>query len=101
DGVTRDTTLQLARDWGMRVAERPITIDEVFTAARNGRLQEAFGMGTAAVISPVSELIYKGDRIPISNGQVGPLAQRLFDEISDIQRGLKPDPHGWVVEIES
>lgn len=100
DGVTRDTTMQLAKDWGIRVVERPITVDEVFTAGRNGRLQEAFGMGTAAVISPVSELAYKGEKLTISNGKVGPLAQRLFDEISDIQRGLKPDPHGWVVEIK-
>lgn len=99
DGVTRDTTMQLAKDWGIRVVERPITVDEVFTAGHNGRLQEAFGMGTAAVISPVSELAYKGEKLTISNGKVGPLAQRLFDEISDIQRGLKPDPHGWVVEI--
>jgi branched-chain amino acid aminotransferase len=101
EGVTRDTVLQLAKDWGIRVAERPISIDEVFKAARNSRLQEAFGMGTAAVISPVSELAYKGERVTISNGQVGPLAQRLFDEISAIQRGLKPDPHGWTVEIKS
>ena len=99
DGVTRDTTMQLAKDWGIRVVERPITVDEVFTAGRNGRLQEAFGMGTAAVISPVSELAYKGEKLRISNGKVGPLAQRLFDDISDIQRGLKPDLHGWVVEI--
>jgi branched-chain amino acid aminotransferase len=100
DGVTRDTTLQLAKDWGIRVVERPITVDEVFAAGRGGRLQEAFGTGTAAVISPVSELAYKNDKLTISNGKVGPLAQRLFDEISDIQRGLKPDPHGWVVEIK-
>ena len=99
DGVTRDTTMQLAKDWGIRVVERPITVEEVFAAGHNGRLQEAFGMGTAAVISPVSELAYKGEKLTISNGKVGPLAQRLFDEISDIQRGLKPDPHGWVVEI--
>jgi branched-chain amino acid aminotransferase len=101
EGVTRDTVLQLAQDWHIRVNERPITITEVFDAARNGRLREAFGMGTAAVISPVSELCYQGKRITISDGQVGPLAQRLFDEISAIQRGLKPDRHGWVVEVES
>ncbi len=100
DGVTRDTTKQLVKDWGIRVVERPITIDEVLTASRNGRLQEAFGMGTAAVISPVSELGYKGEKITLGTGKVGPLAQRLFDEISNIQRGLKPDPHGWVVEIQ-
>jgi len=100
EGVTRDTVLQLVRDWGIQVAERPITVTEVFAATRNGRLREVFGMGTAAVISPVSELSYQDQTVTINNGQVGPLAQRLFDEISAIQRGLKPDPHGWVVEVD-
>jgi branched-chain amino acid aminotransferase len=98
-GITRDTVLQLARDWGIRVAERQISIDEVFTATKNGRLSEVFGMGTAAVISPVCELAYKDEKLAIGGGKVGPLAQRLFDDISAIQRGLKPDPHGWMVEI--
>jgi branched-chain amino acid aminotransferase len=101
EGVTRDTVLQLARDWNIPIAERLISIDEVIASAGNGRLSEAFGMGTAAVISPVSHFVYKGEEIQIGNGKVGPLAQRLFDEISDIQRGLKPDPHHWVVEIEA
>lgn len=101
DGVTRDTVLQLARDWRIPVSERLITVEEVLTAASNGRLTEAFGTGTAAVISPVSDFVYKGENIRVGDGNVGPLAQRLFDEISDIQRGLKPDPHGWVVEIKS
>jgi branched-chain amino acid aminotransferase len=69
-------------------------------AAETGRLQEIFGMGTAAVISPVSELSYKGHSLTVNNAQVGPLAERLFEEISAIQRGLRPDPHGWVVEVE-
>jgi branched-chain amino acid aminotransferase len=98
-GITRDTVLQLARDWGIRVAERQISIDEVFTASKSGRLSEVFGMGTAAVISPVSELAYKDEKLAIGDGKVGPLAQRLFDDISAVQRGLKPDPHGWVAEI--
>jgi branched-chain amino acid aminotransferase len=93
DGITRDTVLQLARDWGIRVAERPSSITEVFAVARSGQLREVFGMGTAAVISPVSELSYQDQRVTINNGQVGPLAKRLFEEISAIQYGLKPDPH--------
>src|SRR5262245_51960981 len=97
-GITRDTVLQLARDWGIRVAERQISIDEVFTVVKNGRLSEVFGMGTAAVISPVCELAYKGEKLAIGDGKVGPLAQRLFDDISAIQRGLTADPHGWMVE---
>ena len=101
EGVTRDTVLQLAGDWGIQITERPITISEVFASARDGRLREVFGMGTAAVISPVSELSYQGHSVTFNHGEVGPLAQRLFDEISAIQRGLKPDPHGWVVEVEA
>jgi branched-chain amino acid aminotransferase len=101
EGVTRDTVLQLVKDWGIRIAERPISITEVLAAASTGRLREVFGMGTAAVVSPVGELSYQGQSVMINNGQVGPLAQRLFDEITAIQRGLKPDPHGWVVEVES
>ena len=99
-GITRDSVLQLAKDWSIPVAERPITIDAVFSAAETDQLQEIFGMGTAAVISPVSELSYKGQSLTVNNGQVGPLAERLFEEISAIQRGLKPDPHGWVAELE-
>jgi branched-chain amino acid aminotransferase len=99
-GITRDTVLQLARDWGIPVVERQISIHEVCTAARNGRLREVFGMGTAAVISPVSELAYKGERLVIADGKVGPLAQRLFTDIAAIQRGLQADPHNWVVEIQ-
>jgi branched-chain amino acid aminotransferase len=101
EGVTRDTVLQLARDSSIPVAERLISVDEVVAAAHNGRLSEAFGMGTAAVVSPVSHLVYKEEEVKVGDGKVGPLAQRLFDEISDIQRGLKPDPHKWVVEIEA
>jgi branched-chain amino acid aminotransferase len=101
EGVTRDTVLQLARDWNIPVSERLISVDEVIAAAGKGRLSEAFGMGTAAVVSPVSDFVYKGENIRVGDGKVGPLAQRLFDEISAIQRGLKADPHGWVVEINS
>ena len=101
EGVTRASVLQLAQDFGMQVAERPITITEVLTAARNGLLREVFGAGTAAVISPVSELSYKDETVVVNNGQVGPLSQRLFDELSAIQRDLKPDRHGWMVEVDS
>ncbi|MGE0383825.1 MAG: branched-chain amino acid aminotransferase [Gammaproteobacteria bacterium] len=100
DGVTRDTVLQIARDWRVPVAQRPITVDEIISGAQNGRLTEAFGTGTAAVISPVSEFVFKGESVRIGNGGVGQLAQRLFDHISAIQRGLAPDPHGWVMEVD-
>lgn len=99
EGVTRDSVLQLARDEGVRVAERPVTIDEVLASARDGMLREVFGTGTAAVISPVGELAYKGERIRVHDGEVGPLSQRLFNTLSDIQRGRMPDRHGWMTPI--
>ena len=99
EGVTRDSVLQLAKDSGTVVEERPISVTEVFNAARDGTLTEVFGMGTAAVISPVSELSYKKQNVLINNGKVGPLAQQLFNDLSDIQRGIKPDDHRWMVPV--
>jgi len=98
-GVTRDSALVLAREWGLRVSERAITIDEVIEAAHRGTLQEVWATGTAAVISPVGELAYKDERIPINGGRTGPLAQRLYDTIVSIQYATAPDPHGWTVEV--
>ena len=98
-GVTRDSALTLMREWGLRVAERQIAIDEVIAAARSGRLVEAWGTGTAAVISPVGELSYKGERLVIHGGKIGELSQKLYDTIVEIQYGAAPDPHGWTVEV--
>lgn len=93
-GVTRDSVLTLLRDWGLRITERPIAIDEVTEAARAGRL-EMWGTGTAAVISPVGELGYKGQRHVINGGRTGDLTRKLYDTIVGIQYGTAPDPHGW------
>lgn len=93
-GITRDSVLTLLRDWGLRVSERPVSIDEVLAAARAGTL-EMWGTGTAAVISPVGELGYKGERYVIGDGKTGALTQKLYDTIVGIQYGTAPDPHGW------
>jgi branched-chain amino acid aminotransferase len=93
-GITRDSVLTLLRDWGLRVSERPIAIDEVLAAARAGTL-EMWGTGTAAVISPVGELGYKGERYTINGGVTGALTQKLYDTIVGIQYGTAPDPHSW------
>jgi branched-chain amino acid aminotransferase len=98
-GVTRDSALTLMREWGLRVGERPISIDEVAQAHRGGTLKEVWGTGTAAVISPVGELTYKGEKMVINNGEVGPLTQRLYDAIVGIQYAKAPDAHGWLVEV--
>jgi branched-chain amino acid aminotransferase len=93
-GITRDSVIALLRDWGMKVTERPIPIDEVLDAAKANRL-EMWGTGTAAVISPVGELGYKGERYVINGGKTGGLTQKLYDTIVGIQYGTAPDPHGW------
>ncbi len=98
-GVTRDSALTLMRDWGLRVSERPVTIDEVAAAARKGTLEEVWGTGTAAVISPVGELAYKGERLVINGGQIGTLTQKLYDAIVGIQYGTAPDTRGWTVPV--
>ncbi len=98
-GVTRDSVLALAKSWGMPVSERRISIDEVFEAHTAGRLSEIFGSGTAAVVSPVGELKYEDRVITIGGGKVGPVAQRLFDIISDIQYGRAKDTLGWIEPV--
>jgi len=98
-GVTRDSALTLMREWGLRVSERPIAIDEVVAAARNGTLREVWGTGTAAVISPVGELSYQGERLVINGGKIGELTQRLYQAIVDIQYARVPDTRGWTVAV--
>ena len=98
-GVTCDSALALMREWGLRVSERPVTIDEVTEAAERGTLAEVWGTGTAAVISPVGELAYQGRRIVINGGRIGPLTQRLYDAIVAIQYGTAPDPRRWTVRV--
>lgn len=98
-GITRDTALCLLREWGVAVSERPIAIDEVQEAAARGRLQEMWGAGTAAVISPVGELAYRDERIVINEGRIGALTQRLYDAVTAIQYARVPDTHGWLVPV--
>lgn len=98
-GVTRDSVIHIARDWGLTVTERKISIDEVFAASKNGTLKEAFGTGTAAVISPVGEICHDGACLEINGGQTGPLASKLYDYITGVQYGDEPDKYGWVHTI--
>jgi branched-chain amino acid aminotransferase len=98
-GITRNSVLKLAEKWEIPVQERKITIDEVLEACRNGSLQEAFGTGTAAVISPVGELFYKEQTYTINNCEAGELSRRLFDELQAIQAGKAEDPFKWVERV--
>jgi branched-chain amino acid aminotransferase len=99
-GVTRDTVIQLAKEWGIKVSERPIKITEIFDAYKKGKLQEAFGTGTAAVISPVGLFKYHDEEIIVNNMEIGPLAQKFYDTITGIQYGEIEDTHGWNVHID-
>ncbi len=98
-GITRRSCIQLLRDWGYEVEERRISAEELFEAAKNGTLEEAWGTGTAAVISPIGELAEGEEKVTINGGQIGPVTQRLYDELTGIQWGRQADPHNWVMKI--
>lgn len=98
-GITRKTVIEQAKRWGYNVIERRISITEIRDAYRRGELEEVFGSGTAAVVSPVGELSWKGQTMVINNKQTGELAQRLFDYITGIQYGILPDENNWNRQI--
>jgi branched-chain amino acid aminotransferase len=98
-GITRDSVLALGKSWGLKVSERKISIDEVMNAHQSGHLQEIFGSGTAAVISPVGELKYGDTVITVGDGKVGPLAHKFFQAIQDIQYGVIEGPQGWIEKL--
>jgi branched-chain amino acid aminotransferase len=100
-GGTRDSVLHILREKGLPVKERRITMTEILSAQREGRLLEAFGTGTAAVISPIGELNYKGEPYHINAGEIGGLTQQLYDTITGIQYGTTEDPYGWMVPLAS
>lgn len=99
-GVTRRSVLELADEWGYKVEERRISIDELFNASKNGSLKEVFGSGTAAVISPVGKIHHQGTTINIGDGKIGEFSERLYKEITDIQYGKIEDKHGWIHSVE-
>ncbi|HML36132.1 MAG TPA: branched-chain amino acid aminotransferase [Bacillota bacterium] len=98
-GITRDSVIHLLKDWGVKVSERRITVDDVFKAYDDGTLTEVFASGTAAVISPVGELGWKNRKIVINDNRIGALSQKLYDELSGIQLGKVKDKFGWTVEV--
>jgi len=98
-GITRDSVISLAKMWNVKMTERKISIDEVIDANASGKLSEIFGSGTAAVISPVGELKYGDKVITVGDGTVGPMANRLYKAISDIQYGKMEDPNGWIEPV--
>ncbi|ANS74703.1 branched chain amino acid aminotransferase [Paenibacillus yonginensis] len=99
-GITRDSVIHLLKHWGVEVEERLISIDELVQAQKDGSLKEMFGTGTAAVISPVGSLHWKGEKLMIGDGSTGELSARVYDTITGIQNGRIEDPFSWRVVVE-
>ena len=99
-GITRDSVLTICRDWGLPVEERKISVEELLEAQKSGKLEECFGSGTAAVISPVGKLRYKDEVMTIGNGEIGEISQKIYDTVTGIQLGKLEDKFGWRVEVE-
>lgn len=99
DGITRNSILQLLRHWNIPVEERQLSIDEIYEAYSNNTLEEAFGTGTAAVISPVGELLWNDHKMIINEGKTGELSKKLYEALTGIQKGEVEDPFGWMVEV--
>lgn len=97
EGVTRSSIIQLLNHWGLPIIERQISMEEIYQAAREGILEEAFGTGTAAVISPIGEFFWRDEKIIINGGETGQLSKKLYDTLTGIQNGSLPDPFGWRV----
>ena len=98
-GITRDSILTVLRDKGYEVEERRISIDEVVEAHQEGKLQEAFGTGTAAVISPIGEFLVNGETLVVNDNQIGPVTQELYDTLTGIQNGVVEDKFNWTIKL--
>ena len=98
-GITRKSSIELLRSWGHKVSERRLSVDELVEANKKGLLREAFGTGTAAVISPIGELKVGDLVITFNDGKIGPISQRLYDEMTGIQYGKLADTHHWMVRV--
>ena len=98
-GITRMSCLEVLRSEGYKVSERLLSIEELEAAMANGTLEEAWGTGTAAVVSPIGELCYKGVKHTVGNGGIGEVTQHLYDTLTGIQWGKIEDTHGWIVEL--
>ena len=98
-GITRKSIIEVLKGKGYTVSERLLSIDELKEAMANGTLEEAWGCGTAAVVSPIGELAYNGEKYPVNGGQIGEVTQMLYDTLTGIQWGKIDDPYGWTVQL--
>ena len=99
-GITRKSCIEVLKNEGYKVSERLLSIDELADALKNGKLEEAWGCGTAAVVSPIGELCYKDVKYTINEGKIGEVTQYLYDTLTGIQWGRKEDTYGWTVEVK-
>lgn len=99
-GITRDSVIKVAKSWGIQVSERPLSMDEIIQAQEKGTLLESFASGTAAIVSPVGQIYFEGKDYIINQGKTGPLAEKLYNELLQIQYGEKEDPFGWRTTLE-
>lgn len=98
-GITRKSSLELLKSWGLTCSERRISVDELVKAGKDGSLKEAFGTGTAAVISPIGELKIDDTVLTLNGGKIGPVSQKLYDTMTGIQWGKVEGPAGWSVKV--
>ena len=98
-GITRKSCIEVLKNLGYTVEERLLSVDELVSAMQSGKLEEAWGCGTAAVVSPIGKLAYGDDEYTINNGEIGKVTQQLYDILTGIQWGKIPDEYGWVYEI--
>lgn len=99
-GITRKSCIEILRNWGYKVTERLVSVDEIVQAAKDGKLEEAWGTGTAAVVSPIGHLFYDGVDYTVSDNKIGELTQKLYDELTGIQWGKREDKYGWVYKVK-
>ena len=98
-GITRKSCIEVLKDKGYKVSERLLSIDELVAAMEAGKLEEAWGCGTAAVVSPIGKLFYDGKEYIVNNSEIGEVTQALYDELTGIQWGKVEDKYQWTVEI--
>ena len=98
-GITRKSMIQVMQDWGVEVIEKRISVDELIDAAKEGRIEECWGVGTAAVISPICSLTHEGVEYVFNGGKVGDFSKKLYDTLTGLQWGEIEDPYGWIVKL--
>jgi len=98
-GITRKSCIELIRSWGIEVEERLLSAEELFDAAEKGLLEEAWGTGTAAVVSPIGQMKWNDREVVVNGGEIGTVTQKLYDELTGIQWGRVEDTRGWIVKV--